>query len=94
MVLDRFECFGPATGPAVVSGDLRGETTGPAVARSLGKPVPSTDTRAFLGEVAPARATGDCSGPALGFAIRSDPGASTDGGGSAELGRERSGVFR
>jgi hypothetical protein len=92
-VLDSFVFFGPNVVPAAVSFDLRWEATGPAVARGKGKAVAPTDPAAFLGEFAPARATGDCSGAELGFAFRSDPGASTDPRGYAELGQERNGVF-
>jgi hypothetical protein len=106
-VLDSFEFFGPNVVPATVSFDLRWEATGPAVPRGFIKdrdkdkgkntpapaPPPPTDPAAFVGEFAPARATGSCSGSELGFAFRSNPGATTYPKGYAELGRERNGVF-
>ena len=91
-VIDSFQFFGTDVVPAVVSFDLRWDATGPAVPRGQGRKVAPTDRAAFLGEFAPARATGSCSGSELGFAFRSNPGVSSDRG-YAEVGRERNGVF-
>ena len=91
-MVDNFVFFGPGAVPATVSVDLRWEATGPAADRGRGPGVPPTDPAAFLGQFAPARATGSCSGAGVGFAFRSDPGASTDKG-YAQVGRERNGGF-
>jgi hypothetical protein len=91
-VIDSFQFLGPSVVPASVSFDLRWEATGPAVPRGKGAAVPATDPAAFLGEIAPAQASGSCSGVELGFAFRSDGPAGTERG-YAQLGRERNGVF-
>ncbi len=91
-VIDSFQFLGPNVVPAVVSFDIRWETTGPAAALGSGKAVAATDPAAFLGQFAPARSTGSFSGSELGFSFRSDPGVSSDRG-YAELGQERNGSF-
>ncbi len=92
-VIDSFQFLGPSVVPASVSFDLRWEATGPAVPRGLGAKAPNEKhPAAFLGEIAPARANGSCSGVELGIAFRSDGPASTERG-YAQLGRERNGVF-
>ena len=46
---------------------------------------------AFVGSIAPARSTGSFSGEEWGFAFHSR--GDTAGGGSAQIGRTRNGVF-
>jgi hypothetical protein len=91
-VLDSLQFLGPNNIPATISFSVRWEATGPAISLGSGKAVSATDPAAFLGEFAPARATGSISGDELGFSFRSDQGLSTDRG-YAELGRERNGVL-
>jgi hypothetical protein len=91
-VIDTFQFFGPFDAPATVSFDVRWEATGPAAPLGSGTAVTPTHPAAFLGQFAPARATGSFSGAELGFAFESEPGVSSDRG-YAELGRERNGVF-
>jgi hypothetical protein len=52
-----------------------------------------TDSAAFVGEFALAQSTASFSGSELGFQFKSDPGASSDPKGFAELGSERNGAF-
>ncbi|MGH2352282.1 MAG: hypothetical protein ACRDJN_11800 [Chloroflexota bacterium] len=91
-VIDTFQILGPNVIPASVSFDIRWDTTGPVVPLGSGEAVPPTDPAAFLGQFAPAKATGSFSGVELGFSFRSDPGVSSDRG-YAELGEERNGTF-
>jgi hypothetical protein len=79
--------------PATVSFEVRWDATGPLMELGSGSAVPPTDRAAFLGRFREARATGSFSGRELGFSFESDPGASSDPLGFAELGRERNGVF-
>jgi hypothetical protein len=90
-VIDSFAFGTPLVGtPASVSFAVEWKATAPSVARGKGEAVPATDPAAFLGSIAPARATGWCSGSEFGFKFRSDPGASSDTG-WAHVGRERLG---
>jgi hypothetical protein len=91
-VLDSFQFLGPASVPATVSFTVRWQATGSQVLRGKGAAVPPTDPAAFLGQFAPARATGAFSGSQLGFSFRSNLGVSSDEA-FAELGPERNGVF-
>jgi hypothetical protein len=91
-VLDSFQFLGPVSVPATVSFTVRWQATGPRELRGKGAAVPPTDPAAFLGQFAPARATGSFSGAQLGFGFRSNPGVSSDEA-FAELGPERNGVF-
>jgi hypothetical protein len=91
-VIDSFQFFGPNQIPASVSFRIEWRATGPFVPRGKGAAVPATDIAAFLGDIAPARSTISAGAEEWGFAFRSDR-ASTDGGGYAQLGRTRNGVF-
>lgn len=91
-VIDTFHFLGPNMIPATVDLDVRWEALGPPVQRGSGKAVAPTDPAAFLAEFALARSTAALSGAELGFAFRSNPGASSDRG-FAEFGRERNGSF-
>lgn len=92
-VIDTFQFSSPFLVASTVSFKVEWEATGPQEELGSGDTVPPTDRAAFLGEFAPARATGRCSGSELGFSFKSKPGASTEVLGYAELGRERNGVF-
>ena len=60
--------------------------------RGSGAAAPPTDmAAAFVGSIAPARSTGSFSGEEWGFAFHSR--GDTAGGGSAQIGRTRNGVF-
>jgi hypothetical protein len=91
-VVDSFQFFGPNQIPASVGFRVEWRASGPFVPRGSGKAVGATDMAAFLGDIAPARSTAHCTGEEWGFSFRSDQ-ASTDGGGYAQLGRSRNGVF-
>jgi hypothetical protein len=92
-LIDQFVFQGPNAIPSTVSLDVRWQATGPRVKRGSGKAVKPTDAAAFLGEFAIARSTASFSGAELGFQFKSDPGASSDPKGFAELGSERNGTF-
>lgn len=92
-LIDQFVFLGPNSIPSTVSLNVRWRATGPRVARGKGKTVPANDGGAFLGEFAPARSTATFSGKELGFRFQSDPGATTDPAGFAEMGSERNGSF-
>jgi hypothetical protein len=91
-LVDSFVFLGTTIVPATASFHVRWRATEPAVPRGLGDVVGPTDSGAFLGEFAPARATGAFEGRQLGFAFRSRPGADSDQG-YAEIGTERNGSF-
>lgn len=82
--------LGTVSNPATVRLDIEWRATGPAVPRGSGSG--GTPAEAFLGEFAPARAVGTCSGSQLGFRFRSNGTASSDGA-YAEIGTERNGSF-
>jgi hypothetical protein len=92
-LIDQFVFQGPNAIPSTVSLDVRWQATGPRVPRGLGKAKPPTDPAAFVGEFALARSTASFSGAELGFQFKSDPGASSEPSGFAELGSERNGAF-
>ena len=92
-VIDTFQFAGTFLVPATVSFKVEWEATGPREQLGSGDAVPPTDPAAFLGKFAPARSTGWFSGAELGFSFESKPGASSDRGGYAEIGKERNGAF-
>jgi hypothetical protein len=92
-VIDSFQFFGPSDAPALVDFTVEWRASGPAVTRGRGTEVPPTDAAAFLGEIAPAVSTIDCSGQEIGFRFESARGASTDPAGWAQIGTHRNGVF-
>jgi hypothetical protein len=92
-LIDQFVFLGSNGIPSTVSLNVRWQATGPRVARGKGKTVPPDDMAAFLGEFAFARSTATFSGKELGFRFKSDPGATTDPAGFAEMGSERNGAF-
>jgi len=92
-VVDSFQFGGPVEIPAKASYHMEWEASGPFVAQGKGKSVPATDPAAFLGNFAPAVATGSFSGRELAFSFRSDRGASSAPRGYAEMGNERNGRF-
>jgi hypothetical protein len=92
-VIDSFQFFGPNDTPALVDFRVEWRASGPAVPRGRGTAVPPTDPAAFLGEIAPAVSTIDCSGDEIGFEFSSRRGATTDPQGWAQIGRHRNGVF-
>ena len=80
--------------PSTVSLDVRWQATGPRMKRGLGRGAKlPTDPTAFSGEFALAQSTASFSGAELGFQFKSDPRASSDPSGFAELGSERNGAF-
>jgi hypothetical protein len=91
-VLDSFQFFGPNQVPASVSFRVEWRATGPFVSRGKGATVPPTDMAAFLGDIAPSRSSIWSKGEEWGFAFDSRH-ASTDGGGYAQMGHTRNGVF-
>jgi hypothetical protein len=91
-VLDTFFFGGPSSTPATTTLSIEWQASGPAVERGRGSAVSATDPAAFLGSIAPARATGRCLGAEFGFNAKSDPGASSDRG-YALIGEERNGSF-
>jgi hypothetical protein len=91
-VLDSFQFFGPNQIPATVSFRIEWRATGPFVSRGKGATVPPTDMAAFRGDIAPSRSVISSSGEEWGFSFHSRH-ASTDGGGYAQVGRTRNGVF-
>jgi hypothetical protein len=91
-LVDSFVFGGTTIVPATSSVLVRWRATEPALPRGLGDEVGPTDAAAFLGEFAPARATGAFEGRQLGFAFRSRPGTNSDQG-YAEIGTERNGSF-
>jgi hypothetical protein len=92
-LIDQFVFEGPTAIPSTVSLNVRWEATGPRMPQGKGRGVPPTDPKAFLGEFALARSTASFSGTELGFQFKSDPNASSDPNGFAQLGRERNGGF-
>ena len=92
-VIDTFQYAGTFLVPATVSFEVEWEATGPPKKLGSGNAVPPTDPAAFLGTFASARSTGRFSGAELGFSFVSKPGASSERGGYAEIGKERNGVF-
>jgi hypothetical protein len=92
-LIDNFVFLGPSEIPSTVSLNVRWQATAPRANRGKGKTVPPTDMGAFLGEFAPARSTARFSGRELGFRFKTDPGASSDPAGFAEMGSERNGAF-
>lgn len=82
--------LGTISNPATVRLDIEWRATGPAVPRGAG--TGGSAAEAFLGEFAPARAVGRCSGSELGFRFKSNGTASSDGA-YAEIGTERNGSF-
>jgi hypothetical protein len=92
-LIDNFVFFGPNEVPSTVSFEAHWRATGPRVVRGKGKTVPATDPRAFVGQFAFAKSTFSCSGSELGFRFKTNPGASTDPRGFAEMGTERNGKF-
>jgi len=92
-VIDSFQFGGPVEIPAKVSYSIEWVASGPSVRRGKGNTVPATDPAAFLGDFAPAVATGSFSGRELAFSFRADPGAGSARGGYAEMGNERNGAF-
>jgi hypothetical protein len=90
-VIDSFQFFGPNQIAASVSMRVEWRASGLFERRGLGAAVPPTDMAAFVGSIAPARSTGSFSGEQWGFAFRSR--GDTAGGGSAQIGRTRNGVF-
>jgi hypothetical protein len=93
-LIDQFVFQGPNAIPSTVSLDVRWKATGPRVKRGSGKKAEKPDgPDAFMGEFALARSTASFSGAELGFQFKSDPGASSDPKGFAELGSERNGTF-
>jgi hypothetical protein len=92
-VIDTFQFAGTFLVPATVSFKVEWEATGPSRKLGSGNAVPPDDPAAFRGTFAPARSTGRFSGAELGFSFVSKPGASSERGGYAEIGKERNGVF-
>src|SRR5262245_4314364 len=96
-VIDTFQFFGPSDTPTLVDFRAVWRATGPAVPRGRGDAVDPEDPAAFLGEIAPAISTFECSGDQIGFEFQSDRGASTalpDPLQSyAQIGTHRNGVF-
>jgi len=79
--------------PALVNYSMTWQAIGRREKRGRGTAVDPTDPAAFLGNFAPAVATGSFSGRELGFSFKVDPGASSAKGGFAEMGEERNGKF-
>jgi hypothetical protein len=92
-VVDSFSFLGPVSVPATVSFLVRWEMSGDPVRRGRGREVAADHPAAFLGDFAFARSTIDFSARGLGFSSRSEPGASSERGGFAEMGDQRNGVF-
>jgi len=92
-LIDNFFFLGPDEIPSTVSLEVTWHATGPRVRRGKGKSVPPTDAAAFLGEFAFAKSTFSCSGTEFGFRFKTNPGASSDPRGFAEMGTERNGKF-
>jgi hypothetical protein len=92
-LIDQFVFQGPKAIPSTVSLDVRWRATGQQMTRGKGRGVPPTDPAAFLGEFALARSNASFSGAELGFQFKSNPGASSEPSGFAELGSERNGAF-
>jgi hypothetical protein len=92
-VIDTFQFFGPSDAPALVDFRVVWEATGPPVAQGMGRGVPPTDPRAFLGEIAPAVSLASISGEEIGFAFESNGRASSAPQGYAQIGTQRNGVF-
>jgi hypothetical protein len=90
-VIDSFQFFGPNQTTATVSFRVEWRATGAFERRGSGATVPPEDPAAFLGEIAPAHSSADCSGEEWGFSFSSDQ-ASTDRS-YAQIGRSRNGVF-
>jgi hypothetical protein len=76
--------------PAIAKLQVDWKATAPAVPRGAG--AAGTPAEAFLGEFAPARATGTFSGLELGFGFSSNGQASSEDA-YAEVGTERNGSF-
>jgi hypothetical protein len=76
--------------PAIASLRVDWRATGPAVPRGAGSA--GTPAEAFLGQFAPARATGTFSGLELGFGFSTNGSATSDDA-YAEIGTERNGSF-
>jgi len=91
-VIDTFQFGNAFLVPSTVSFKVEWEAIGPPAQLGSGNSVPATDPAAFLGQIAPARSTGQFSGAELGFSFASKRRASTDFG-YAQLGTERNGVF-
>lgn len=89
-VIDSFEFAGANSVPSTVSLDIRWERTGPFKELGHGNSVPASDPGAFLGKIAPARASGRISGIGPGFEFTAR-GTSRDG--YAEFGFEKNGNF-
>jgi hypothetical protein len=92
-VIDTFQFFGASDTPALVDFRVEWEATGPARVQGMGRAVPPTDPRAFLGEFAQAISTGSFSGEEIAFEFESNRGASSSPRGYAQLGTERNGRF-
>jgi hypothetical protein len=90
-VIDSFQFFGPNQIPATVSFSIEWRATGPFVRRGSGDPDPPTDIAAFRGDIATARSTGRFTGEEFGFSFSGS--GSTDGGGNAQIGFTRNGVW-
>ena len=92
-LFDQFVFGGPIGIPSTVNLSVRWEATGSRVHRGKGKTVPADDISAFSGELAFARSTATISGSEFGFRFKTDPGATTDPNGFAEMGSESNGAF-
>jgi hypothetical protein len=92
-LIDTFTFFGPSDTPAVLNMTIEWDALEDPVDLGSGAAVAATDPAAFLGSLARARSTAHFSARQLGFSFRSDPGASSESGGYAEIGTERNGVF-
>lgn len=89
--IDSFQFGGINTTPASLDIRVDWRVTGPFQDLGSGASVPATAKEAFLGRFADARAVAQFSACETGFSFKGA--ASSDGGGFAELGTERNGVF-
>jgi hypothetical protein len=92
-VVDSYRFGNPTSTPAIVSLRVEWTATGAFVERGSGAAVAPTKEAAFKGRFAPAVSTATFSGSEFGFSFRSRPGVTTDGGGYAQMGWHRNGVF-
>jgi hypothetical protein len=92
-VVDSFSFGSPIATPATVSLRVEWTATGPFVERGSGKDVAPTSDAAFRGRFAPAVSTATFAGSELGFSFRAHRGVTTAGGGYAQMGWHRNGVF-
>jgi hypothetical protein len=92
-VIDTFQFFGPSDTPALVEFRVEWTAVGPPVSVGMGTAVEPTDSRAFIGEIAPAVSTISFSGEEIGFEFESNGRASTSPQGWAQIGTERNGAF-